>query len=106
MGAKNRRNALEAFKAGELKRLVATSLCDEGIDLPIASVLVLVSGGRSRAKTEQRTGRVLRQFAGKESGLIYDFVDKFHGLMYKHFRQRLAVYKQLGYDITNERELG
>lgn len=100
MGAKNRRNALEAFKAGELKRIVATSLADEGLDVPRASVLVLVSGGRSRAKAEQRTGRVLRQFAGKAHGTIHDFADTFHPLMRKHAEARQTVYKQLGYEIT------
>lgn len=106
MGAKARRHALYDFKAGKLKCIVATSLCDEGVDFPIASVLVLISGGKSRARTEQRTGRVLRQFVGKTHGFIYDFVDSQHALMYKHFKQRLDVYKTLGYEIENERELG
>ena len=100
MGAKNRRAALEAFKSGELKCVVATSLADEGLDVPRASVLVLVSGGRSRAKAEQRTGRVLRAFAGKEHGLIYDFNDEtVHPLMHKHALARQDVYRQLGYEI-------
>lgn len=100
MGAKNRRHALYDFKAGKLKCVVATSLADEGLDVPRASVLVLVSGGRSKAKAEQRTGRVLRAFAGKEHGTIYDFADTFHPLMRKHAEARQAVYRNLGYEIT------
>jgi superfamily II DNA or RNA helicase len=99
MGAKNRRAAMEAFKSGELKCVVATSLADEGLDVPRASVLVLVSGGRSRAKAEQRTGRVLRQFAGKEHATIYDFEDRFFGLMHRHSLARQQVYRNLGYEI-------
>ena len=99
MGAKNRRHALHDFKTGKLKCVVATSLADEGLDVPRASVLVLVSGGRSRAKAEQRTGRVLRAFAGKEHGTIYDFADTFHPLMRKHAEARQAVYRALGYEI-------
>lgn len=100
MGAKARRHALHDFKNGKLKCVVATSLADEGLDVPRASVLVLVSGGRSRAKAEQRTGRVLRAFAGKEHGTIYDFADSFHPLMRKHALARQEVYRKLGYEIT------
>ena len=102
MGAKARRHALYDFKTGKLKCLVATSLADEGLDVPRASVLVLVSGGKSRAKAEQRTGRVLREFAGKETAVIYDFEDRFHPLMAKHALARQAVYRNLGYEITHE----
>jgi len=100
MGAKARRHALYDFKQGKLKCIVATSLADEGLDVPRASVLVLVSGGRNRAKAEQRTGRVLRQFAGKDHALIYDFEDSFHPLMRKHSLARQEVYAKLGYEVT------
>lgn len=103
MGAKARRHALHDFKAGKLRCVVATSLADEGLDVPRAGVLVLVSGGRSRAKAEQRTGRVLRAFAGKERGVIYDFADTFHPLMRKHAEARQSVYRELGYEIERNK---
>lgn len=99
MGKKLRKETLDAFRAGELKCIVATSLADEGIDLPIANVLVLVSGGRSSTKTEQRTGRVLRSFAGKEHGVIYDFLDRQHPMMQHHAYRRLSTYRKLGYNV-------
>lgn len=102
MGAKARRHALYDFKQGKLKCIVATSLADEGLDVPIASVLVLISGGKSKAKAEQRTGRVLRKFAGKTQARIYDFVDSFHPLMKKHSLARQDVYYGLGYLLTQE----
>jgi superfamily II DNA or RNA helicase len=102
MGAKKRRAALDSFRAGELRCLVATSLADEGLDLPMADVLILVSGGRSRAKTEQRTGRVLRNFAGKTGAIIYDFLDSFHPLMAKHAKARVKLYRELGYRYEGE----
>jgi len=101
MGKEKRARALESFSEGRIKCLVATSLADEGLDVPRANVLVLVSGGKSRAKTEQRTGRVLRQFAGKEKGIIYDFADTHHPLMKRHSDKRRAKYVELGYEITN-----
>lgn len=99
MGAKARRHALYWFKEGKVPCLVATSLADEGLDVPRANVLVLVSGGKNKAKAEQRSGRVLRQFAGKEKGLIYDFADSAHPLMRKHAESRQQKYFELGYSI-------
>jgi superfamily II DNA or RNA helicase len=61
----------------------------------------MVSGGRSKIKAEQRTGRVLRAFAGKEQGLIYDFVDSQHPVMQNQSRKRVALYKSLGYQVEN-----
>lgn len=99
MGAKKRRHALYDFKTGKVPCIVATSLADEGLDVPRANVLMLVSGGKNKARTEQRTGRVLRAFAGKEHGLIYDFLDSHHPLMAKHAQKRIALYQELGYEI-------
>lgn len=99
MGAKARREALEAFTAGSVRCLIATSLADEGLDLPNAEVLVMVSGGKSATRMEQRTGRVLRKFLGKTHGQIYDFKDSFHPLAAKHGRARGELYAKLGYTI-------
>ena len=99
MGAKRRREALQAFRDGSVFCLIATSLADEGLDLPMAEVLVLASGGRSAAKAEQRTGRVLRTFAGKSEGVIYDFLDRQHPTMENQAKARMALYKKLGYRI-------
>jgi superfamily II DNA or RNA helicase len=97
MGMKKRRAAIAAFREGEIKCLVATSLADEGLDLPNANVMVLVSGGRSESKTIQRTGRVLRTHGGKTHGLIYDWRDDFHPLTAKHSQVRQRLYEKLGY---------
>lgn len=101
MGRPKRSRALESFSTGIVKCLVATSLADEGLDIPRANILVMLSGGRNRAKTEQRTGRVLREFSGKDHGIIYDFEDSFHRLMNKHAERRQEKYIELGYEIIN-----
>jgi superfamily II DNA or RNA helicase len=100
MGVKKRREALAGFASGNIRCLVATSLADEGLDLPMVDVLIMVSGGRSNAKSEQRTGRALRTFHGKTHGQIYDFTDRFHSLAQKHSQARQDLYRRLGYEIT------
>jgi superfamily II DNA or RNA helicase len=101
MGLKKRRETLAAFTAGSIKTCLATSLADEGLDVPRAAVLILASGGRSDIKTEQRTGRVLRSFEGKANGTIHDFWDVQHSFLLAQSKRRAALYKQLGYQIFN-----
>ncbi len=101
LGQRARTAALDSIRTGRKTCLVATSLADEGLDLPCLNVLILVSGGRSRIKAEQRTGRVLRAFRGKEQGIIYDFSDTHaHRVLAGQFRERLSLYKSLGYAVT------
>lgn len=102
MGKRKREDAIEDFKTGKIPCLVATSLADEGLDIPVADTLIPLSGGRSRGKADQRSGRVMRQFAGKTHALIYHFQDAtVHPLMEKHANIRLLLYCELGYGIGN-----
>ena len=107
MGAKKRREAIASFAAGEIRCMLATSLADEGLDVPRANVLIQVSAGRSAAKAEQRTGRVLRAFHDahtgekKSHGIIHDFSDLQHYFLAAQARRRIAVYSSLGYNITS-----
>jgi superfamily II DNA or RNA helicase len=98
LGAKVRRGLIEAFRDGSLPVLFATSLADEGLDCPRASRLVLVAGGRSAAKLEQRAGRVLRPFLGKTRGEVHDFMDRGARFAVAQARARMATYSKLGYD--------
>lgn len=100
LGAKKRKAAMDSFRAGDLKCMIATSLADEGLDLPNAKVLILVSGGRSSQKTVQRTARVLRSHHSKDGAIIYDFKDTFHPLAAKHATLRQGIYKELGYSFA------
>ncbi len=99
MGATKRREAMEAFRNGDLKCAIATSLADEGLDVPRANVLILASAGRSAAKAEQRTGRVLRAFGDKTHGTVHDFWDWQHPLLLNQSRARAKVYKGLDYEF-------
>lgn len=102
LGKPKRRKAMEDFKAGTLKCMIATSLADEGLDLPNAKVLIMASGGRSTQKTIQRTARVLRAHHSKDGAIIYDFEDLFHPTATKHAQRRQAVYREMEYDIQEE----
>jgi len=102
MGAKKRREAIGAFRDGSLRCLIATSLADEGLDVPRASVLILATAGRSGAKLEQRTGRVMRPHEGKGVGLVYDFADQGASMARSQGLARRRVYRQLGYKVEEQ----
>lgn len=99
LGAKKRRVAIEGFRDGSLSVMVATSLADEGMDVPRAGVLILATVGKSSRLVEQRTGRVMRPFAGKDEGVVYDFADRGAKMAHNQHRQRLVAYRKLGYSI-------
>lgn len=97
LSKKKRAQAIEDFRAGRLRVLVATSLADEGLDVPRASRLVLVAGGRSAGKLEQRAGRVLRPHDGKNGGVIHDFLDAGAAFAHAQAKARFRIYDKLGY---------
>jgi superfamily II DNA or RNA helicase len=99
MPKKLRREAMEEFKAGNIRAMIATSLADEGLDLPNVHTLVMVSGGRSAQKTIQRASRALRRAPGKDEAYIHDFKDTFHPLGQAHSKKRVKCYKELGCSI-------
>jgi DNA repair protein RadD len=98
-GTAGRSRKLDAFKAGEVRCVVCTSLLEEGFDSPIASVLILAGTGKSARKAIQTTGRVLRPYDGKSCGIIYDFCDLGHGMLTAQHWQRRKVYRELGYRV-------
>lgn len=100
-GVAGRAKKLSAFKAGEIRVLIATSLADEGFDAPIASVLIMAGCGKALGKMIQRTGRVLRPYPGKSSGIIYDFFDRSHGMLLNQSKRRKKIYLDQGYEVQD-----
>jgi len=99
LGKKKRENILEGFRSGEVKAIVCTSLADEGLDCPIASVLILARVGRAKGRLEQRVGRVLRPYPGKQEGLIVDICDKTSKMLEVQHYRRTSLYKKWGFDV-------
>lgn len=90
---------IEAFRSGDLPCLIATSLADEGLDVPRANILFLGGAGRSRRAAKQRSGRVLRDWREKERVRIYDFADTWHPWLRGQSKARRKVFGELGYDV-------
>ena len=101
LGKKTRRETIEAFRNGGIRCLIATSMLDEGFDAPVASCLIVASGGKSERKAIQSTGRVLRPYDGKAHGVIVDFQDDFHPMISWHSEERFNTYAELNYQQSD-----
>lgn len=71
--AKERKEFLDAFRAATYPVLVTSKVLNEGIDVPEASVGIVVSGSGSTREHVQRLGRILRPIHGKQATL-YELV--------------------------------
>lgn len=95
----SRKNALVSLNNGKIKVLFATyQLAKEGLDVPNLRTLVFASPQKTKTTVIQSVGRVSRKAAGKEKGIVLDYVDNF-GLMMGYSKKRDSYYKEIGCDI-------
>jgi superfamily II DNA or RNA helicase len=87
-----RQQALQDFEDGTNQVLIATSILDEGVDIPSIDVLILCGGGKSSIKNMQRLGRGIR-FGGTGKLIVVDVADFQHRYLLDHSLQRLSDYK-------------
>ncbi|HDO19892.1 MAG TPA: DEAD/DEAH box helicase, partial [Thermoplasmatales archaeon] len=70
MSQKRQAEILEKFREGEFNTLIATSVAEEGIDIPSTDMVVFYEPIPSEIRTIQRRGRTGRRRAGKVVILI------------------------------------
>ena len=73
--ASDRREVLARFEKGETKVLCACDLLNEGWDCPATEVLFMARPTMSKVLYTQQLGRGMRLSPGKESLMVFDFVD-------------------------------
>ncbi len=66
---KERKQVLAKFHSGEYSMLVTSQVLNEGVDVPAASVGVVLSGSGSIKENVQRLGRILRKYGDKQATL-------------------------------------
>ena len=72
---KERKQFLDRFRSGEYLVLITSRVLNEGVDVPEASVGIVVSGSGSTREHVQRLGRILRASAGKQANL-YELISE------------------------------
>jgi len=97
-----RRNVVSRLRDGSLSMVMATTIFDEGIDIPELLKVILASGGKSQVKLLQRIGRGLRKADGKSTVEIIDFSDTHHAMLKRHADERRAVWREQGFTILEQ----
>lgn len=99
-----REQAKRMLREGFVKILCATTIFDEGVDIPELRAIVLAGGGKSNIKALQRLGRGLRLAKDKDEVIIHDFTDFNETspgwIPMKHSRERMNLFKEEGFDVT------
>jgi superfamily II DNA or RNA helicase len=75
MRAEEREGVLRAFADGALRMLCACDILNEGWDCPDVEVLLMARPTLSKIVYMQQLGRGTRKAPGKESLIVFDFVD-------------------------------
>jgi superfamily II DNA or RNA helicase len=73
--AKERRQILDRFHAGDYPVVVTSQVLNEGVDVPAANVGIILSGTGSIREHVQRLGRLLRKHGDKQA-LLYEVVTR------------------------------
>ena len=95
-----REQALEDMRTGKKKYLFSSfNLSKEGLDIPCLDRLFLASPAKFSSIITQSVGRVRRTAEGKETPVVYDFVDQEIGFCRNAYRQRVRSYKKMDAEI-------
>lgn len=95
-----REQALEDMRTGKKKYLFASySLAKEGLDVPRLDRLFLASPVKFSSVVTQAVGRIRRTAEGKETPVVYDFVDEQIGYCDRAYMERKRSYRKMGAEI-------
>ena len=84
---RERQTILERFHKGEYNVVVTSQVLNEGVDVPAASVGIILSGTGSVREHVQRLGRLLRKHGDKQA-LLYEVVTRETAEEYTSERRR------------------
>ena len=95
-----REQAIEDMRTGKKKYLFASySLAKEGLDVPCLDRLFLASPAKFSSVITQAVGRIRRTFDGKETPVVFDFVDSEIGYCDRAYKERCRSYRKMGAEI-------
>jgi len=84
---RERSEILEGLSVGRYGAVVTSKVLNEGVDVPDASVAIVISGSGSVREHVQRLGRILRR-KGDKFATLYELVSRKTGEVYTSDRRR------------------
>lgn len=104
-----RQQGLDMLVNKEVDVIIATTILDEGVDVPNINALVYARGGKSIRKLLQGIGRGLRKKQDGSNLRMYDFIDDTSYVLIKQSQQRLETLQKEKFKVTKmttEKDLG
>jgi superfamily II DNA or RNA helicase len=100
---KDRMEVLDKFREGQIDYLIASSILNEGEDLPMLELLINCAGRANKRITTQRNGRSLRidKSGRKKQAIIVDFYDDEPFYLNAHARKRMNIINQCYYNAAS-----
>ena len=98
MSKKQRAEVLDLADKREIKAVFATTVADEGLDLPGLDTLILTTPTKSMGRIQQRIGRIMRKADNKKGPIVVDCVDSAPALFHMH-KKRSRFYIRLGCEV-------
>ena len=95
---KERHDILQRFRSGEYPVVVTSRVLNEGVDVPEASIAIVLSGTGSRREYVQRLGRILRYREGKRA-VLYEVVAEATS------EEQVSQRRRRGSPITSDRQI-
>jgi len=98
VGRLSKKKRAELLKDADDKKLsviTATTIADEGLDLPNLDTVVLTTPTKAMGRVQQRIGRVMRKAPGKRKPLVIDCLDEV-GSLRGLARKRFKLYSKMG----------
>ena len=94
------REKMRNVPANESMVLVAIGqYIGEGFNYPRLDTMMLTTPIAWQGNVEQYSGRLHRDYEGKQNVIIYDYVDTHIRVLDKMYYKRLRTYKKIGYEI-------
>lgn len=99
MAKGKRSRMMDDFRDQKFPMMIATTLADEGLDIPAVDALITAGGGKSDIKAVQRPGRIMRLAEGKKNAIVFDFEDSHNRMLAQHSRERAESYTRQCYPV-------
>ena len=98
---------IEKFRAGEINVLVATSIAEEGLDIPEVNEVIFYEPIPSAIRTIQRTGRTARLSKGKLKILVTKKTldEVFHYAAYHKEKKMYKAIETIKQNFNNNKSL-
>ena len=74
----------------------------EGFDYPRLDTLMLASPVSFAGRLEQYVGRLNRDYEGKKSVIVYDYIDSHIPVFNRMYLKRVRTYKKIGFSIISD----